>query len=146
MDILVMSFSESIIFFCFPCKKSFPILVPVQLLLPWHIPCQSLSLYSSPQLGCRFFGTECVTYTRVINSWYICKALDLTLKSFKQTQKRKRKTGCNINLSFCLPETKKSFGKTLHNLCMTLFPWATKVVIIMAREHQGYLGSRTIYS
>lgn len=113
MDILVTSFSESLIFFCFPCKKSFPILVPVQLLLPWHTPCQRLSLYSSPQLVRRLFGTGCVTYTRVINSWYICKALDLRLRLLsKLLKKGKGKAGCNTNLSFCLPATKEPIGKT----------------------------------
>lgn len=113
MDILVTSFSESLIFFCFPCKKSFPILVPVQLLLPWHTPCQRLSLYSSPQLVRRLFGTGCVTYTRVINSWYICKALDLSLRLLsKLLKKGKGKAGCNTNLSFCLPATKEPIGKT----------------------------------
>lgn len=88
--LLVISFLESLIFICFPCKKLFPILVPVQLLLPQHAPCQSLSLYSSSQLGCRLFVAGCVTYTRVFNSWYMCKALDLSLlnKLLKETERQ----------------------------------------------------------
>lgn len=100
MVLLVVSFLESLIFICFPCKKSFPILVPVQLLLPQHTPCQSLSLYSLSQLRCRLFVTGCVTYTRVFNSWYMLKALDLSLLS-KLLKGRERQVAIVIYLFDC---------------------------------------------